>query len=152
MWARLRSFVRSLVRRDQFETGMTEELRFHLEAVKAELVRRGVPPEEAERRAHVGGVERAKDDCRQVRGVLLIDQLRSEVRYAARRCVKAPGFTAATVLTLAVAIGANAAIFAVVHRVILNPLPYPQSDRLLHLEHSLDRINVASGSGVTARP
>ena len=123
---------------------MADELRFHIEAVTNDLVRRGVPRDEAERRAHVhfGGVERVKDECRQARGVLLIDQLQSEIRYAARRCLHTLGFTSAVVLTLALAIGANASIFAVVYRVVLHPLPYGASDRLVELEFSIPSRNV----------
>ena len=123
---------------------MADELRFHIEAVTNDLVRRGVPRDEAERRAHVhfGGVERVKDECRQARGVLLIDRLQSEIRYAARRCLHTRGFTSAVVLTLALAIGANASIFAVVYRVVLHPLPYGASDRLVALEFSIPSRNV----------
>src|SRR5439155_9564390 len=85
---------------------------------------------------------RVKDECRQARGVLLIDQLQSEIRYAARRCLHTLGFTSAVVLTLALAIGANASIFAVVYRVVLHPLPYGASDRLVALEFSIPSRNV----------
>src|SRR5688572_28655327 len=75
--------------------------------------------------------------------------MRHEIRQAARRLVRSPAFALACVLTLALAIGANATIFAVVQRVVLNPLPYPESDRLARLEHGSPRINVPSGIGVT---
>ena len=67
-----------------------------------------------------------------------------EVRHAARRLSRSPMFTLASVVTLALAIGANVSIFAVVQRVILNPLPYPDSDRLIRLDHAVPRMNIPS--------
>jgi len=66
-----------------------------------------------------------------------------ETRFAGRRLLRSPAFTVATVLTLALAIAANASIFAVVHRVVLNPLPYANSDRLVALEFSMPIRNVS---------
>jgi putative ABC transport system permease protein len=72
-----------------------------------------------------------------------------DVIFAARRLVRSPAFTFASVLTLALAIGANASIFAVVQRVVRNPLPYPDSDRLIELDHGAQRLNLPSGLGMT---
>ena len=72
-----------------------------------------------------------------------------ELRQAARRLVRSPAFTLTSVLTLALAIGANASIFAVVQRVLLNPLPYPDSDRLIEVSHGAQRLNLPSGLGIT---
>ena len=72
-----------------------------------------------------------------------------ELRHATRRLVRSPAFTLASVLTLALAIGANASIFAVVQRVVLNPLPYPESDRLIELDHGALGLNLPSGIGMT---
>jgi len=74
-----------------------------------------------------------------------MDAVGREVRHAARRLVRSPAFTLAAVLTLALAIGANTAIFTVVYRVVLNPLPYPDSDRLIALDYGLPTRNVNSG-------
>src|SRR6476661_118206 len=74
-----------------------------------------------------------------------MDAVRREIRQAARRLVGNPAFTLAAVLTLALAIGANAAIFTVVYRVVLNPLPYPESDRLIALDYGSPTRNVNSG-------
>jgi hypothetical protein len=68
--------------------------------------------------------------------------LGQELRYAARRLRRSPAFTLAAALTLALAIGANASIFAVVQRVVLNPLPYPDSDRLIELDHGSHGLNM----------
>jgi putative ABC transport system permease protein len=78
-----------------------------------------------------------------------MDGIAQEIRQAARRLLRSPVFTLAAVLTLALAIGANASIFAVVQRVVLNPLPYPDSDQLIELEHGMQRLNVPSGIGMT---
>ena len=78
-----------------------------------------------------------------------MDGIGQEIRQAARRLVRSPVFTLAAVLTLALAIGANASIFAVVQRVVLNPLPYPDSDRLIELHHGMQRLNMPSGIGMT---
>ena len=78
-----------------------------------------------------------------------MDGIGQEIRQAARRLVRSPVFTLTAVLTLALAIGANASIFAVVQRVVLNPLPYPDSDRLIELQHGMQRLNVPSGMGMT---
>jgi len=76
--------------------------------------------------------------------------LRQELRHAARRLVRSPAFTIAAVFTLALAIGANASIFAVVQRVVLNPLPYPDSDRLIELDHGAHGLNMPANLGLTA--
>ena len=94
---------------------------------------------------------------REVIGLLIIgfqkagrmDVIVQEFRYATRRLVRAPTFTTAAALTLALAIGANAAIFTVVHRVVLNPLPYPDADRLIQLDHGSLRLNAVNGMGLT---
>jgi hypothetical protein len=77
-----------------------------------------------------------------MRAGAVLEPLGQETRYAARRLLRSPAFTLATVLTLALAIGANASIFAVVYRVVLNPLPYGASDRLVALEFSIPSRNV----------
>src|SRR5438067_6778792 len=74
-----------------------------------------------------------------------MDAVGRKIRHAARRLVRSPAFPLAAVLTLALAIGANAAIFTVVYRVVLNPLPYPDSDRLIALDYGLPMRNINSG-------
>src|SRR5688500_18539573 len=74
-----------------------------------------------------------------------MDGLLRELSHAARRLVRAPIFSLTTVATLALAIAANVAVFTLVHRVVLNPLPFPDADRLIDLDHSLPGANIASG-------
>jgi predicted permease len=78
-----------------------------------------------------------------------MDRMSQELRHAARRLLRSPAFTLAAVATLALAIAANAAIFAVVERVVLNPLPYPESDRLIELDHGSVGLRVGAGLGNT---
>ena len=79
-----------------------------------------------------------------------MDRIRQEIRQAARRLRRSPAFTLASLLTLALAIAANASIFAVVHRVVLNPLPYPESDLLIELDHGAHRLRLEAGFGITS--
>jgi putative ABC transport system permease protein len=79
-----------------------------------------------------------------------MDTAHREIRHAARRLWRSPAFSVAAALTLALAIGANTAIFAVVERVVINPLPYPESDRLIELDHGSHQLHVLSGFGTTA--
>ena len=114
MFARLRSVVRALTSRGDFETGLTDELRFHMEEYIEDLVRSGVSPEEARRRARMefGAINTMKEECREARGLGGFDALERECRHAARQLWRSPGFAGTVVLTLALAIGANTAIFS----------------------------------------
>jgi putative ABC transport system permease protein len=130
--ARLNSLFEGVFRRDRMESNMEDELRFHREQYAADLVRSGTPPREAELQARreFGAVEPLKEECRQARGLRLLDETAQDLRYALRSFRKNPAFSAAAILTLAIGIGANTAIFTLVDRWILRPLPYPDPDRL----------------------
>ena len=132
--------LRSLFWKRRVEQEMTEELRFHLENLIQENIAKGIPPEEAHyaARRELGGVEQIKEECRDMRRTDYVENLVQDTRYAARTLAKSPGFTAAIILTLALAIGANSAIFSVIDGVLLKPLPYPQADRIVRLFFSSD--------------
>jgi len=149
---RLRSLFRVVTSRTDFEGSMTEELRFHIEQYTEDLVRSGVSPEEAGRRARMefGGLNSVKGDCRQARGLLLFDELDRELRYAARLLRKTPAFTATALLTLALCLGANLTIFAAIDSVLLRPLPFYQAGRLVTVFNTYPKAGVErDGSSLT---
>jgi putative ABC transport system permease protein len=115
------------------ERQMDEEMRFHIEARAADLVKSGLPPQEALRQARLefGGIETAKGDCRDSVGVSFLETLLQDVRHGIRAMVRTPAFTAIAVIVLALGIGANTAIFSVVDAVLLRPLAYHDSGRLV---------------------
>src|ERR1700680_2130238 len=152
MFKRLRSLFRVLTRRREFEDGMTEELRFHIDQHADELVRSGMSPEKAARLARVelGSLTNIKGDCREAFGVHLFDQFCRELSYAARLLRKTPGFTATALLTLAVCLGANLTIFAVIDSVLLRPLPFPEPHRLMTIFNTYPKAGVErDGSSLT---
>ena len=139
MFSRLRSFLTAMTRREDFESSLDEEVRFHLDAYADELIRSGIPRVEAMRRARLrfGSVERAKDDCRRARGLRLGDELRacwSDAHTAVHSLARSPGFAGATILTLALGVGINTAIYALVDAVLFRPLPgVDRADELVAL-------------------
>src|SRR5262244_3939762 len=121
---------------------VSDEIRSHIEEKTDELVASGMSRADAElaaRRAF-GNVVKLQETARDVlRLATLIDSLATDVRYALRGLVQKPGFTIAVILTLALGIGANAVVFALVNAVVLRPLPYPNSDRLISLSQMSPR-------------
>src|SRR5712691_1456967 len=139
--SKLRLRLLSLFRSGQVERELDEELRYHLERLVDDHVAAGLPRSEARHQAlrEMGGIDQRKEECRDARGLALVDSFRQDVTYALRALRKSPGFSTVAILSLAIGIGANTTIFTFVSAVLLKPLPYPGSDRLVVLhERKLD--------------
>ena len=152
MLQRVRSLLRVLTSRRDFEAGMNEELRFHIEQYAEDLTRSGVPQQQALRRARIefGGLNTVAGDCRQARGLDLFDEFERDLRYASRLLRKTPGFTATALLTLALCLGANLTIFAVIDAILIRPLPFPDAGRLVTMYNTYPKAGVErDGSSVT---
>jgi predicted permease len=136
MWSRLLSFGRGLTRRGRVEREMAEEMRFHVEARAEQWERSGLDAAEARRRARLefGSADGYSERCRQARGLRLVDELRADVRFALRLMRHAPIFSLSAILTIALAIGANTAIFSLVDAILLRTLPVDRPQQLVFVE------------------
>ena len=134
-----RFFLRAYWDRDR-----AEELRSYLEIETDENIARGMSPEAARRAAHIklGNTVRIREEIYRMNTIGLLDTLARDLRLALRGMRRRPGFTLAVVLTLALGIGANTAIFGVVHGVLIKPLPYPNAEALVSLRHVAPGIKV----------
>jgi predicted permease len=148
---KVRLRLRSLFRRRNVESELEAELQFHLDQLVEEHLSSGMSPDEARRTAlrRIGGIAQYQEECRDTRRVHLVEDLVQDIRYTLRSLAKSPGFTALVVATLALGIGANTAIFTIVHGVLLRPLDYPKPEQLLCLTAEAPAIG-GTGSALSA--
>ncbi|MEO6876178.1 MAG: ABC transporter permease [Opitutaceae bacterium] len=142
--------LRALFRKQALDREMSEELRYHLETQTEKNRAAGMEPDEARYAAYrkFGGVEQVKEAARDQRGITWLEEVIGDFRYGARQLRKAPGFATVAILTLALGIGATAAIFSIVNRVILQPLDFPDSGQL----YLLQETQLSTGKTVPVAP
>jgi predicted permease len=130
--SRIRTWWKAVTRTNQLNTEIEDELAFHIDCRAEELMRKGVPEQEAFRRARaeVGSVASQKENCRAAWGTRLWDEVRSDLRYAARAFAKSPGFAAIAIGSLALGIGANTVVFSAMKSILLNRLAVPRPEEL----------------------
>jgi len=141
----------NVVRRRELDRALQDEVETHLALIEEEARASGKSDDAARQHARLRFGSPVAHREQALDGVIAtwVESTWKEIGFAARRLVRSPAFTIAAVLTLALAIGANAAIFAVVERVLLNPLSYPDSDRLVTLDHGAMVFNLPQGMGIT---
>src|SRR6185437_8185376 len=129
---------RSLLHSHRVEDELSDELRFHLGKLVEEKLANGMNPEEAHYAAlrELGGLEQIKEECRDMRRVNYVENFLQDTRYGLRQFRRSPGFAAAAVITLALGIGANTAIFTLLDAILLRLLPVHHAEQLYEVRRS----------------
>jgi hypothetical protein len=132
LYSRIATWWKAVTRTDQLNSEIEDELAFHIDSRAEDLIRKGVPEHEAFRRARaeVGSIANQKENCRTAWGTRLWDELRTDLRYAARTLSKRPGFAAIAISSLALGIGANTVVFTAMKSILLNRLAVPRPEEL----------------------
>jgi predicted permease len=135
LFTRLASLKRNLLHRKRAESDLDAELRSYADLLADEKCAKGIAPDEASRQARIelGGIEQVKENVRESRSTAFLDSVVQDMRYALRLFRKSPAFTGAAIFTLALGMGANAAVFSLVDSVFLRGLPFVDVDRLVHV-------------------
>jgi len=155
MLARLRSLVNSLRRREKMEEQMSKELESHIQMRADDLMGRGgISRGDAVRQARIefGSVEKYKEQGRHSRGLKFVDEVRSDLRYACRTLTKSKGFAAAAIVTLAIGIGANTAVFSIVDAMLIKALPVKNPEQLVAFDWLRTNDSMIAGYSGSGRP
>lgn len=139
--SRLRAAARNLLRRDDVERDLDDELAAYVDLLAAEKVRAGLGPAEARRRALVeaGGVEQTKEHVRDARAGVALERVKGDIGHALRGLRRSPGFTFAAIATLAIGIGLNSALFTLVYSVLARPLPVRDAGEVVNVYQRIRR-------------
>ena len=144
LWRQLKHGIRSLWNRTAAVRDIDDEATHYLEEMTADLEARGLPPDDARRtaRLNMGSGLAVREQVQDAFWERTVSGLVEDCRYAIRRLARSPGFTATALLTLSLGVGGTAVLFALIDSVLLRPLPYPESDRLVALVHKAPGIHV----------
>jgi putative ABC transport system permease protein len=135
----LRLRIRSLWLRRRLERDLREETEFHMSMREEDLRRQGNPDPRRQARIHFGNAARVREDCRDAWSFVRLERLFQDLRYSARTLVRNPGFTTVAVLTLALGIGANSAVFSAIDTILLRPLSFPEGDELVMVQEYVNK-------------